>query len=465
MKSTFEQQRDAFEAEREPSAAVRLDRLQRLLEITRDHEAEIVAAVAADFGHRSPADTLIGDLLPTLTAIRHAQRHLRRWMSARRAATPLHLLPGRSRVVRQPIGVVGVISPWNYPWQLAIVPAAAALAAGNRVMLKPSEHTPRVAALMARLVAARFDPAEFAVVQGDAAVAAAFAALPFDHLFFTGSTAVGRKVALAAAHNLTPVTLELGGKSPAIFAPDADFDEHVRRLAVGKLLNAGQTCIAPDYAMVPAGRGAAFAAAFGAAVAALYPDLDRRADYTSIASDAHYLRLAGLLQDARARGAQVLEFHPAGRPPDPTTRRLAPTVVLGLDDDAALMQEEIFGPVLPVLEYSGLDAAVRYVNSRPRPLALYWFGRDAASRDRVLAQTVSGGVTVNDCLWHIGVEELPFGGVGDSGMGAYHGERGFLAFTHQKGVFFQSRFSGLALARPPYGTRFEGLMRILRRIV
>jgi coniferyl-aldehyde dehydrogenase len=239
----------------------------------------------------------------------------------------------------------------------------------------------------------------------------------------------------------------------------------VHRLVVGKLLNAGQTCIAPDYALVPAGRGAAFATAFGDAVAALYPDLDRNPDYTSIASDAHYARLVRLLQDARDRGAQVLEFHPAGRRPEPATRRLAPTVVLGLDDDAALMQEEIFGPVLPVLEYRGLEAAIRYVNARPRPLALYCFGRDRASRDRVLAQTISGGVTVNDCLWHIGVEDLPFGGVGDSGMGAYHGERGFLTFTREKGVFFQSRFSGLALMRPPYGRRFAGLMRVLRRIV
>jgi coniferyl-aldehyde dehydrogenase len=465
MKDLFDLQRAAFATQRQPDERLRRDRLQRLLELTLRHEPDIAAAASQDFGHRAAADTLLGDVLPTLGAIRHAQRHLRRWMAPRRVSTPLHLRPGRSRILRQPLGVVGVISPWNYPWHLALVPAAAALAAGNRVMLKPSEHTPAVSALLARLVAAQFDAAEFAVVQGGAEVAAAFAALPFDHLFFTGSTAVGRKVALAAARNLTPVTLELGGKSPAIFGDVGDLAEQARRLAVGKLLNAGQTCIAPDYALVPAGCGPALAEAFASAVDALYPDLDCNADYTSIASDSHYARLAGLLQDARERGARLRECLPGGRRPAPGTRRLPPTLVLGLGPDAGLMQEEIFGPVLPILEYRTLDEAIAFVNARPRPLALYWFGRDRAGRDRVLGETLSGGVTVDDCLWHIGVEGLPFGGVGDSGMGAYHGERGFLAFTREKGVFQQSRFSGLALARPPYGKRFELLARLLRRLV
>ena len=465
MKRTFDLQRDAFGRQHLSDEHVRRDRLQRLLALTQRHEAEIVAAAAADFGQRAPADTLLGDLLPTLSAIRHAQRHLRRWMAPRRVPTPLHLWPGRSVVLRQARGVVGILSPWNYPWHLALVPAAAALAAGNRVMLKPSEYTPAVSALLGRLVAERFDVAELAVIQGGAAVAGEFAALPFDHLFFTGSTAIGRKVALAAARNLTPVTLELGGKSPAIFGAGGDLAEYARRLVVGKLLNAGQTCIAPDYALVPAGRSDAVAAAIAAAVERLYPDLDRGADYTGIASDAQYARLLGLLQDARGRGARLIECLPGGRRPDPATRRLPPTLVLGLDPDAALMQEEIFGPVLPILEYRTLDEAIGFVNARPRPLALYWFGRDRTSRDRVLAQTLSGGVCVDDCLWHIGVEDLPFGGVGDSGMGAYHGERGFLTFTHEKAVFVQSRFSGLALVRPPFGRRFQALGRILRRIV
>ncbi len=465
MKALFDLQRAAFERQRQPDERLRRDRLQRLLEITRRNEADIVAAASEDFGHRAAADTLLGDLLPTLAAIRHAQRHLRRWMAPRRVPTPPHLWPGRSRVMRQPLGVVGVISPWNYPWHLALVPAAAALAAGNRVMLKPSEHTPAVSALLGRLVAAEFDAAELAVVQGGAEVAAGFAELPFDHLLFTGSTAVGRKVALAAARNLTPVTLELGGKSPAIFGDVGDLAEQARRLAVGKLLNAGQTCIAPDYALVPPGCGAALAEAFESAVAALYPDLARSPDYTSIASDAHYERLQRLLRDAAGRGARLHECLPGGVRPAPGARRLPPTLVLGLAPEAALMQEEIFGPVLPILEYRTLDEAIAFVNARPRPLALYWFGHDGASRDRVLGETLSGGVTVDDCLWHVGVEDLPFGGVGDSGMGAYHGERGFLAFTREKGVFLQSRFSGLALARPPYGKRFEALGRLLRRLV
>ena len=465
MKDLFDLQRAAFGRQRQPAERLRRDRLQRLLEITRRNEVDIVAAASEDFGHRAAAETLLGDLLPTIAAIRHAQRHLRRWMAPRRVPTPLHLRPGRSRIMRQPLGVVGVISPWNYPWHLALVPAAAALAAGNRVMLKPSEHTPRVSALLARLVAAQFDAAELAVVQGGTEVAAAFAALPFDHLFFTGSTAVGREVAMAAARNLTPVTLELGGKSPVIFGDVLDLAERARRLAAGKLLNAGQTCIAPDYALVPSGCGAALSEAFASAVEALYPDLDRSADYTSIASDAHYARLVRLLREADERGARLHECLPGGRRPAPATRRLPPTLVLGLASDASLMREEIFGPVLPIVEYRTLDEAIGFVNARPRPLALYWFGRDRSGRDRVLGETLSGGVTVDDCLWHVGVEDLPFGGVGDSGMGAYHGERGFLAFTHEKGVYLQPRFSALALVRPPYGKRFEALGRLLRRVV
>jgi coniferyl-aldehyde dehydrogenase len=464
MKALFDLQRAAFDRQRQPGERVRRDRLRRLLDITRRHEADIVAAASADFGHRAAADTLLGDLLPTLAAIRHAQRHLRRWMAPRRVPTPFYLRPGRSRVLRQPLGVVGVISPWNYPWHLALVPAAAALAAGNRVMLKPSEHTPAISALLARLVKAQFDPDELAVVQGGAEAAAAFASLPFDHLLFTGSTAVGRKVALAAARNLTPVTLELGGKSPAIFGDVDALEAHARRLAVGKLLNAGQTCIAPDYALVPSGCGDRLAAAFESAVGSLYPRLES-ADYTSIASDAHYARLVRLLEDAGARGARLRECLPGGLRPPPGTRRLPPTLVLGLATDTALMQEEIFGPVLPILEYRTLDEAIAFVNARPRPLALYWFGRDRASRARVLAGTISGGVTVDDCLWHVGVEGLPFGGVGDSGMGAYHGEHGFLAFTREKGVFLQSRFSGLAMMQPPYGRVFRLLERLLRRLV
>jgi coniferyl-aldehyde dehydrogenase len=358
--------------------------------------------------------------------------------------------------------VVGVVSPWNYPLQLALGPVVGAIAAGNRVMLKPSELTPRTAALLEQAIGERFAPNEFAVVPGGADVGQAFVELPFDHLLFTGSTAVGRLVAQAAAKNLTPVTLELGGKSPAILDPSCDMALAAPRLALGKLLNAGQTCIAPDYALVPAAQVAQFSAAMRAAVAAMYPNAADNDDYTSIVSDRHYARLERLLADATAKGASVVEL---GGKPDPARRRMSPLLVLGATDGMDIMREEIFGPLLPVVAYESIDEAIGYVNRHERPLALYWFGEDAASRDRVLARTVSGGVTVNDCLWHFAQEDLPFGGVGASGMGAYHGEAGFRTFTKDKPVFFQPRLNGMFLLRPPYGRTFERVMALLRRIM
>jgi coniferyl-aldehyde dehydrogenase len=456
----FALQRAAFERERYPTYAARRDRLARLLGLVAGHERELCAAVDRDFGHRSTHETRLTELYVVTAEVRHAMRHLRRWMRSRRVATPLRLLPGSSRVVRQPLGVAGVISPWNYPVQLALAPVVGALAAGNRVMLKPSELTPATSALLQQLVGAAFHTDEFAVVTGDADVGAAFARLPFDHLFFTGSTAVGRKVALAAAANLTPVTLELGGKSPALFDADADFALAAPRLAVGKLLNAGQTCIAPDYALVPADRIDAFVAAIGVAVARLYPSFAANPDYTTIVNDRHYARLAHLVDDARAKGARIVALGPV----DASTRVFGPALVVGVTDDMAIMREEIFGPLLPVETYATLDDAIATINARPHPLALYFFGGDAARRERVLRETLAGGVTVNDTLWHFVHEGLPFGGVGASGSGAYHGERGFVTFTHEKSVFVQSRASVAKLLYPPYGKTFERMLTLLSRL-
>jgi coniferyl-aldehyde dehydrogenase len=379
----------------------------------------------------------------------------------RRAPTAIQYRPGYNRVLPQPVGVVGVVSPWNYPLQLALGPAVGALAAGNRVMLKPSELTPRTSALLERVVGERFAEDEFAVVSGGADTGRDFVALPFDHLLFTGSTAVGRLVAQAAAKNLTPVTLELGGKSPAILDPSCDLALAAPRLALGKLLNAGQTCIAPDYALVPAAQVERFTGAMRAAVAGMYPRTVDNDDYTSIVSDRHYARLERLLEDAKAKGASVVEL---GEKPDPARRRMPPVLVLGVNDGMDLMKEEIFGPLLPVVSYGSIDEAIAYVNRHDRPLALYWFGEDGASRDRVLARTVSGGVTVNDCLWHFAQEDLPFGGIGASGMGAYHGEAGFRTYSKDKPVFFQAKLNGMFLMRPPYGRVFERMVALLRRI-
>jgi coniferyl-aldehyde dehydrogenase len=331
-------------------------------------------------------------------------------------------------------------------------------------MLKPSELTPRTSALLERMVAQHFAPDEFAVVTGGPDVGDAFSRLPFDHLFFTGSTAVGRKIALAAAANLTPVTLELGGKSPALIHADADLAAAGPRLATGKLLNAGQTCIAPDYALVPASRVDALAAAVRDSAASLYPSFRDNPDYSSIINDAHYRRLSALIDDAVKKGAHAVAVDPGAAAPAAPGRKLAPTILVGVNDTMAIMKEEIFGPVLPIEAYDSLDQAIGKINARPRPLSLYMFGGDAAARRKVLERTAAGGVTIDDTLLHFSNENLPFGGIGASGIGAYHGERGFLTFSHQKAVFIQPRLSLTWLLRPPYGKRFERVLELLKKI-
>ena len=463
LRERFDLQRSAFEAQPFPDLGVRKDRLTRLLALTEKHEADICSAIDADFGGRSTHETRLAELFVVRAGIRHALAHMRGWMRERRVATSLPFLPGRNRLLPQPLGVVGIVSPWNYPFQLAVAPATAALAAGNRVLIKPSELTPAFSALLARLAGEHFAPDELSVVTGDAEMGKAFVSLPFDHLLFTGSTAVGRQVAMAAAANLTPVTLELGGKSPAIFDPSCDLDAAVSSIAYGKLLNAGQTCIAPDYLLVPKGQAGAVAAKLATAVARLYPSLRDNPDYTAIISDRHYQRLRDMIAEARDAGADIVEVNPAGERFD-ATRKIPPTLVSNADPGLRLMREEIFGPVLPILEYTGIDEAIDHVNRADRPLALYWFGRDAGNRQRILRETIAGGVTINDCMLHLVQENQPFGGVGASGMGAYHGEWGFRTFSKEKPVFLQSRLSAGGLLRPPYGKTFERLYRLLNLI-
>jgi len=457
-------QRAAFEKDRSPSRAARVARLDRLLKLVDDHETEIAQAIDADFGGRSSHETRLAELFVVRGGIRHARAHVGRWMAPRRVPTALHFLPARNELLAQPLGVVGIVSPWNYPVLLSLGPALAALAAGNRVVIKPSESTPAFADLLQRLVRTTFPEEELAVATGGADVGRAFVGLPFDHLFFTGSTAVGRQVAQAAAANLVPVTLELGGKSPAIVDASCDLDEAAPRLAYGKLLNAGQTCIAPDYVLVPEGRADALVDRLSTAIARMYPTLAGNPDYTAIVSARHRARLVDLVADARSLGARIVEVKPAGESIAPDDRRLAPTIVLGANRTMRVMQEEIFGPVLPIVEVRSLDDALAFVNAGDRPLALYWFGRDATNRDRVLAQTHAGGVTINDCLWHMPQEHQPFGGIGASGMGAYHGKWGFDTFSHRKPVFHQARFNGGFMLRPPYGATFERLLGVLKRV-
>jgi acyl-CoA reductase-like NAD-dependent aldehyde dehydrogenase len=460
LSQALELQRKSFAADPAPALAVRRDRLARLRKLLREHAAPIRDAISADFGLRASEETELLEVFTSLEGISHARRHLRRWMRAERRAVAWWSLPGRARLLRQPLGVVGIIVPWNYPLYLAVSPLTAALAAGNRAMLKMSEHTPRFAALFESLIGLSFAPDEVAVVNGGPDVAKAFAALPFDHLLFTGSTPVGREVMKAASSNLTPVTLELGGKSPAIVAAGFDVDESARRIMYGKLLNAGQTCVAPDYALVPTALVNRFIEACRAATQAFYPVLATNPQYTSIVSERQFRRLLAYVDDARDLGASIHRLH--NEPTDAERRRLSPMALTDVTDAMRVMQEEIFGPILPVVGYETIDDAVAYVNARPRPLALYFFGAAGEDRDAVLARTVSGGVTVNNTGFHVIQEDLPFGGVGPSGMGEYHGRAGFDRFSKLKPVFVDGRFSASSLLAPPYGRRFRAILRLLK---
>jgi coniferyl-aldehyde dehydrogenase len=399
-----------------------------------------------------------------IALIQYSREHLRDWMDPEDRETSWIFLPSTSQILVQPLGVVGIIAPWNYPVRLALAPLVAALSAGTRVMLKPSELVPETSALLHDLIAETFPADQVTVVTGGADVGEAFSKLPFDHLFFTGSTRVGKAVMRAASENLVPVTLELGGKSPAIVGPDYDPEAAAAKIMAGKAYNAGQTCIAPDYVMVPAAKRDAFVAGCKAAIARMYPTLLKNPDYTSMVNDRHYARVRGYVDDAKAAGADVVEINPAGETlggGGSAARKIAPTLVLGPTDKMHCMQDEIFGPVLPVLTYTALDEAIQYVNDHPRPLALYYFSHDRGTVDRVLSETVSGGVTVNETMLHIAQDDLPFGGVGPSGMGSYHSRQGFDAFSTRKSVFRQSRINTTGLLRPPYGKMADRVIALL----
>ncbi|HEX7968942.1 MAG TPA: coniferyl aldehyde dehydrogenase [Stellaceae bacterium] len=463
LRAILDRQRAAFLKDGSPSLAERRADLAKHRAAVKGNAERIAQVISSDFGNRSRHETVLAEVFTTLSSLRHASRKLATWMKPKRVSVGLELMPGRARILYQPVGVVGIISPWNYPFQLAMMPLLAALAAGNRVMLKPSELTPRTSEFMAGFLAGLFPSEKVATVLGGPEIGAAFARLPFDHLFYTGSTAVGRLVMQAAAENLTPVTLELGGKSPCILGEDAALPSAVESIVYGKLLNAGQTCIAPDYVLVPEAKREEFINLAGQAVRKLYPSLKANPDYTSIVNERHYRRVLGYIDEAKGRGARVVELNPAHEALDASERKLSPTLVVEPADDLAVMREEIFGPVLPIKTYRRLDEAIDYVNRRPRPLALYYFGADARRRDEVLNRTISGGASVNETLMHIAVEELPFGGVGASGIGAYHGEIGFQTFSHRKSVFLQSRLNGTWMLRPPFDRVTDFMLKLLMR--
>lgn len=453
----FNALQQAFAQQPMPSATERRAWLQQLLEALLTQQDSLAEAINQDFGQRCAVETRLTELLPSVLGIRHARRHLKRWMKPQRRQTSLIFKPARAQVFYQPVGVVGIVVPWNSPLFLAVGPLTSALAAGNRVMIKLSEQAPAFAAAFKALIEGIFPENLVCVVEGDVNVAHAFTQLPFDHLLFTGSTAAGRQVLHAAADNLTPVTLELGGKSPVIIGPEASIPQAAEQIAFAKLLNAGQLCVAPDYILVQEAALEPLIAALKQAVQQFYPQLQDNPDCTWIINAQHKQRLQELVEDAQIKGAQLISLHPDGQ-----QDRLLPLQVLTqVNERMRVVQEEIFGPILPIVTYSEFAEALDYVRQSPRPLALYYYGHNSARQRQLLAHTHAGGVSFNAAVLHAAQPDLPFGGIGPSGMGNYHGRDGFLTFSHAKAVFSQSRFHFTRLIYPPYGGRFQTLIERL----
>ncbi|MFP6847208.1 MAG: coniferyl aldehyde dehydrogenase [Pseudomonas sp.] len=458
LNELFTAQQTAVYAQGAPTYEQRIAALDAVSRLVSDHHEQLLEAVCADFGNRSFAETQLSELMPIVNGIKHIRSHLKAWMRPSKRKVSMAFKPASARVIYQPLGVVGILAPWNYPLMLTLVPLVEALAAGNRVMIKPSELTPRTAELLQELLAQTFPADQVTVVIGDAQLASRFSELPFDHLLFTGSTQVGRLVMAAAARNLTPVTLELGGKSPVVLTEDFPLKKAARMIAIGKLFNAGQTCVAPDYVLVPRQLVERFATEWMAVAKQLYPTIEGNKDYTSIISQRHYERLLNLVDQVIVAGAKVWQ----DKAFDQTTeRKIPPTLLTDVPLSTDIMREEIFGPLLPVIAYDSLDEALAFINARPKPLALYCFSNDRASINQVLQQTRSGGVTINGTMLHATQDDLPFGGVGESGTGAYHGYEGFVRLSHARGVFKLSPFNMSDKVSAPYGRLARLVIRLM----
>lgn len=456
LEQALKRQRDAFTQSRPEPMSMRKDRIKRAMALLKDHAEDFCKAMSADFGNRSMEQSMITDIAGTVGAGKHALKHMDKWARTEKRPVqfPLGLLGAKAEIRYEPKGVVGILSPWNFPVNLAFSPLMQVLAAGNRAMIKPSEFTERTSLLMVQVVEKYFTPDEVAVFTGGPEVAAAFSSLPFDHLVFTGSTPTGRKVMEAASANLVPVTLELGGKSPVFMGRSADFAKAGERIALGKMMNAGQICLAPDYMYVPEDKESEAIAGVSQGVANMYPTLLNNDDYASVVSDGHFERLNGLVEDARQKGAEVIEVNPGNEDfSNANIRKMPLNILRNVNDDMKVMQEEIFGPVLPVKTYKSIDQAIDYVNEHDRPLGLYYFGEDKGEQEQVLTRTISGGVTTNDVIFHVSMEDLPFGGVGPSGMGSYHAIEGFKEFSHARAVYHQPKIDIAKLGgfKPPYG--------------
>lgn len=446
-----------------PSVQKRIEWLDRSIDLLATHGAALTDAMAADFGHRSKDQSNLTDIAGSISALKHARSHVAKWMKPekRKVEFPLGLLGSKAELQFQPKGVIGVISPWNFPVNLTFTPLAGVFAAGNRCMIKPSEFTEATSELMKELIAKYYSPEECVVVTGGPDVGAEFTKLAFDHILFTGATSVAKHVMRAAADNLVPLTLELGGKSPVVLGRSADLQKAANRIMAGKTLNAGQICLAPDYAFVPKEKTQDFVAAATRAVETMYASgLKDNDDYTSIVNQRHFDRINGYIEDARAKGGQVIEINPKGENfSQQPHHKIAPTLIIDPTDDMRVMQDEIFGPILPIKSYGDTKDALAYINAHERPLGLYYFGEDESEKSFVLNNTTSGGVTVNDVIFHAAQEDLPFGGVGPSGMGSYHGRDGFLEFSHKKAIYTQTRSELLAMMRPPYGDKYRAQIK------
>ena len=468
MEAVLRKQRAAHHQMRPEPLALRKDRIQRAMKLLTDHADDLCKVMAADFGNRSPHQSMITDIAGTVNFGKYCLKHMDKWSrpEKRHVQFPLGLLGAKAEVRYEPKGVVGILSPWNFPVNLSFGPLMQIFAAGNRAMIKPSEFTEKTSLLTKELVEEYFTPDECAVFTGGPEVAAAFSELPFDHLIFTGSTATGRKVMESAAKNLVPVTLELGGKSPVFLGESADFAKAGERVALGKMLNAGQICLAPDYLYVPESKQDEAIHGVWQGTANMYPTLLDNEDYASVVTDRHFDRLQELVADARDKGAEVIEVNPGNEDFSNTNARKMPlTILKNVNDDMRAMQEEIFGPVLPVKTYRHIDEAIDYVNDHDRPLGLYFFGQDSDEREKVLSRTISGGVTVNDVIFHVSMEDLPFGGVGPSGMGSYHGVEGFREFSHARSIYTQPKIDVAKLGgfKPPYGTATEKAVKTMMK--
>jgi coniferyl-aldehyde dehydrogenase len=464
MHAVLKKQRASFTAAMPEAMSVRRDRMDRAIAMLIDHKDDFAKAVCADFGHRSTEQTLMTDIMPSVSALKHARKHFESWAKdeKRKPTFPLGLIGAKAKVAYQPKGVVGILAPWNFPVGMVMVPMAGVLAAGNRAMIKPSEFTEAVSQMFADIVPKYFAEEEMAVFTGGVEVGTEFSTLAFDHMIFTGATSVGKHIMRAAAENLVPVTLELGGKSPTIIGRSADTVKAGERIALGKMMNAGQICLAPDYLLVAKDQEADMIESVKAGVTKMYPTMLHNDDYTSVVNGRNRARLESYLDDAREKGAELIEINPAGEDFKSSNGNKMPlTIIRNVTEDMKVMQDEIFGPILPVMTYSNMDEAIDYVNAHDRPLGLYYFGSDKAEQDRVISRTVSGGVTVNDVIFHNAMEDLPFGGVGPSGMGNYHGADGFKTFSHMRAVFRQSGMdvAGIAGLKPPYGKAAQATLK------